>query len=101
MLPPCKLFGLRGHGLGVCRLYGRAKGDLQKDLCHRMPPRTAAANAPVHSRPLLTHVSAGDPQMLTGWSGSVSCGVMALLPWVLVHIRLCLCPPRFSGGYGV
>ena len=62
MLPPCKLFGLRGHGLGVCRLYGRAKGDLQKDLCHRMPPRTAAANAPVPTAGPSTHTSTGDPQ---------------------------------------
>ena len=29
-----------------------------------------------------------------GKSGSVSCGVLAPFSWVLVHTRLCLCPPR-------
>ena len=27
-------------------------------------------------------------------SGSVSCGVTAPFPWVLVHTSFCLCPPR-------
>ena len=69
MLPPCKLFGLRGHGLGVCRLYGRAKGDLQKDLRQCVPPRTAFASAPADP------ASTGDPHSLTGRSSSVSHGV--------------------------
>ena len=32
--------------------------------------------------------------MLTGKSGSVSCGVTAPFSWVLVNTRFCLCPPR-------
>ena len=36
----------------------------------------------------------GDPQTLTGRSVSVSCGVTDPFPWVLVHTRFCLCPPR-------
>ena len=46
------------------------------------------------SRPPLTHASAGDSWTLMGKSGSVSCGVTAPFSWVLVHTRLCLCPPR-------
>ena len=42
----------------------------------------------------LPHASAGDSWILTGNSGSVSCGVTAPLSWVLVHTGLCLCPPR-------
>ena len=37
------------------------------------------------SRPLLTHVSAGDSWTLMDKSGSVSCGVTAPFFWVLVH----------------
>ena len=48
---------------------------------------------PTHSRPSLTHTSAGDSWTLTGKSGSV-CGVTAPFSWVLGHTRFCLCPPR-------
>ena len=34
--------------------------------------------------------------MLTGKSGSVSCGVTAPFSWVLVHTKFCLCPPKRS-----
>ena len=37
----------------------------------------------------------------TDRSDSVSCGVSAPFPWVLVHTRFCLCTPRLSGGYEV
>ena len=50
----------------------------------------------LHSRPLLTHASAGDSWTLTGKSCSVSCGVTAPFSWVLVHPRFCLCPSRVS-----
>ena len=49
---------------------------------------------PTHSRPLLTHISAGDSWTLTGKSGSVACWVTAPFSWVLGHTRFCLCPPR-------
>ena len=42
--------------------------------CTRLPP---------------THASTGDIWILTGKSGSVSCGVIAPFSWVLVHIRFC------------
>ena len=45
-----------------------------------------------HGRSLLTYASAGDPQTLTGRSGSLSFGHHCSFPWVLVHTR-CLCPP--------
>ena len=35
-----------------------------------------------------------DSWTLTGKSGPVSCGVTAPFSWLLVHTRLCLCPPR-------
>ena len=44
-----------------------------------------------HSRP---PASAGDPSTLAGGSDSVSCGVTASFPWVLVRTLLCVCPPR-------
>ena len=37
------------------------------------------------SRPVPTHISAGDSWTLSGKSGSVSCGVIATFSWVLVH----------------
>ena len=38
-------------------------------------------------RPLPTQVSTKEPQILTGRSGSVSCGVTAHFTWFLVHTR--------------
>ena len=35
-----------------------------------------------------------DPPVLAGSSGSVSYGVTAPFPWVLMHTLLCVCPPR-------
>ena len=52
--------------------------------------RTAAASAPI---PV---ASTGDPPILAGGFGSVSCGVTALFLWVLVQARFCLCPPRLE-----
>ena len=48
-----------------------------------------------HGRPLLTHAFTGDPQPVTSRSGSVSCEGHCSFPWVLVHTKFCLCPPRF------
>ena len=41
-----------------------------------------------------TPASAGDPPTLAGRSGSVSCGVTAPSPWVLMCTLVCVCPPR-------
>ena len=54
-------------------------------LLHLVPPTC--------SWPLPTHTSASDSWTLMGKSGSVSCGITAPFSWVLVHTRLCLCPP--------
>ena len=45
---------------------------------------------------LPTHASTGDPPLLAGSLGSVSCGVTAPFLWVSVHSRFCLCPPRLE-----
>ena len=42
-----------------------------------------------HGRPFPTHASARDPPTHTGRFGSVSCGVTALFPWLLVCTRFC------------
>ena len=42
----------------------------------------------------LPPTSAGDPPILAGRFGPVSYGVTAFMHWVLVHTRLCVCPPR-------
>ena len=46
--------------------------------------------------PLQTQSSIGDPPTLAGSFSSVSCGVTFPFPWVLVHARFCLCPPRLE-----
>ena len=46
------------------------------------------------SRPPLILDSPRDSWILTGKSGSVSCGITAPFSWILVHTRFCLCPPR-------
>ena len=43
---------------------------------------------------LLALASTEDPPTLADRSGSVSCGITAPFPWVLVYARFCLCPPR-------
>ena len=59
-----------------------------QDCCCRRPcPR---------SRPLPVQISAGELQTPTGRSGSVSWGVTAPFPWVLVHTRFCLCLSKVS-----
>ena len=46
------------------------------------------------SEPQPPPASAGDPSTLAGRSGSVSYGVTAPSPWVLMWTLLCVCPPR-------
>ena len=90
-LPPWQLSGLRrpslrsvGSMVGLMvnskRLY--AKGDLP------VPPVPVAT--------LLTHASAGGPPALACSFGSVSCGVIAHLLWVILHAKFCLCPPKLE-----
>ena len=51
---------------------------------------------PCSCKLLSTHTSTGDPPTLAGRSGPVSRGVTAPSPWVLVHIKFYLCPPRME-----
>ena len=48
------------------------------------------------SEPQPPPASAGDPPTLADRSGSVSYGVTAPSPWVLMCTLLCVCPPRES-----
>ena len=45
---------------------------------------------------MLTYTSIRGPSTLGGSSGLVSCGVTALLLWVFVSEKFCLCPPRLE-----
>ena len=47
-----------------------------------------------HSELLPPPASSGDPPTLAGRSGSVSYGVTAPSPWVLMCTLVCVCPPR-------
>ena len=49
-----------------------------------------------HVEPQPPPASAGDPPTLAGRSGSVSYGGHCSFPWVLMHILLCVCPPRME-----
>ena len=85
MFPPCYL--------PVAKLGGGNEDN--GDLLQKVPCMHCCTQCPQPcSRPPLTHASAGDSWILMGKSGSVSCGVTAPFSWVLVHQRLCLCPPR-------
>ena len=89
------LFGLRQPSLWLYRVYGRANGDLQEGLRQEACPRSSAASdSHLRREPLLTHTSTGDPPILAGRFGSVSCGVTVPFPWVLLHVTFYLCPPR-------
>ena len=98
-LPPCYLFGLRWPSPGVYRLYGRVNGSFQEDSLAKVhllcdPQNCCCRCLHPHSEPLLTHACKGDPPSLAGRYGSVFCRVTSSFPWVLVHTRFCLCPPR-------
>ena len=56
-------------------------------LLHSVPPTLQMATT--DSAPLPE-----TPGILTGKSGSVSCGITAPFSRVLVHTRFCLCPSR-------
>ena len=75
--------------------YGGGNED-NGDLLQKVPYMRCPTQCPwCCSRPPPTHASTGDSWILTGKSGSVSCGVTPPFSWVLVHRRFCLCPPRF------
>ena len=46
--------------------------------------------------PLPTQASTGGPPTLAGSFDSISYRVTALVLWVLVHTKFCLCPPRLK-----
>ena len=77
--------------------YGRGNGDLlQKALGqHTALPSTVGDKCPWSSgRPLLTHASTRNSQILTGKSCSVSYGVTAPFSWFLICTSFCLCRLR-------
>ena len=43
-----------------------------------------------------SHQVAKESWTIMSKSGSLSCGITALLIWVLVHAKFCLCPPRLE-----
>ena len=55
--------------------------------CYTHCPQPCSKQPPAHA-------STADSYIITGKSGSVSCGVTAPFSWVLVHRRFFLCPPR-------
>ena len=65
---------------------GLTSRGIFQDCCCQCP-------RPCHE-PLPTQASTGDPPTVAGSFASVSSGVTAPFPWVVVHVRLCLCPPR-------
>ena len=74
--------------------YGGGNED-NGDLLLKIPCMYCCTQCPQPcTRPPPTHAFIGEYWTLTGKSGSVSCGVIAPLSWVLVHTRFCLCPPR-------
>ena len=92
--PPCWLFGLKWPSTGCYRLFGGANGWFWEGSHQGVLPRTAPASVLV---PMVSHshsTSAGDPPTLAGRSGSVSYGVTAPSPWVLMCTLLCVCPQR-------
>ena len=69
-----------------------------KGLCHRLqlPGPLLPVALSLHQA-TADHASAGDPETLTGRTGSdCSWGGHCSFPWVLVHSRFCLCPLRVS-----
>ena len=60
-----------------------------------MPRETFQCPHPC-GEPLPTQAFIGGPLTLTGCFGSVSCWVTVPLLWVLVYLKLCLCPPRLE-----
>ena len=84
---PSLLFELRPN-------YGGGDED-NGDFLQKFPCRHCRTQCPRPcSRPPLPLASTGDSWTLTGKSGSVSCGVIAPIFWVLAHTRFCLYPPR-------
>ena len=89
------MFGLRRPNTGVYKFFGGVNSRLWEGLHQGVLPSTSAASVLV---PVVSHgfptASAGDPPTLASRSGSVSYGVTAPSPWVLMCTLLCVCPPR-------
>ena len=80
-------------------LFGGANGGLWEGSCQGVHPRTSTASVLVLTVSQLPPASSGDPPTLAGRSGSVSYGVSAPSPWVLMHTLLCVCRPRVESPF--
>ena len=85
MFPPCWRLSTGAYS-GVMADSGRAHAN------GYFPELLLPVSLSSRSLSLLPPASAGDPPTLTGRSVSVSYGVTAPFPWVLVHTLLCVCP---------
>jgi len=87
---PSLLFDLRPN-------YGGSNEDMKASFKRSHAWKNCCTQCPQPcSRPPPSHTSARDSWILTGKSGSVSCGGTAPFSWVLVQTRFCLCPPRHA-----
>ena len=84
-----------GWGLVLIRKWQPPRG-----LTPMNTPRTTVASVLV---PAVSHscppTSAGHPPILAGNSGPVFYGATAFIPFILVHMRTCVCPPRVQFLY--
>ena len=100
--PPASAGDARVIGLipGSGQFPGEENGTTLQYSCLENPTDRGTwwATAPgvTKSLQLCQPMPPGDPSALPGSFGSVFCGVTALLLWILVWARFCLCPPRLS-----
>ena len=97
-LPHCRwsLYQLSHKGSPV-RLLVRLLAASKTISEPSAPFRTAAATAPITTAKHCWPTPLPETlKTLTGKSCSISCGVAAPFPWVLVCTRFCLCPPTVS-----
>ena len=93
--PPWWLFGLRRPSTGTYRLFRVANGRLQEGSCQEVSTsQNFCCQCPCPcGEPQPPPAAARDPPTPAGRSGSVSYGVTAPSPCVLMHTLLCVCPP--------
>ena len=91
--PPRWLFGLRRPSTGGYRLFAGANGRLWEGSWSTSQNFCCLCSCPC-SEPQPPPTSARDSPTLASRSGSVSYGVTAPSPWVLMCTLLCVCSTR-------